>query len=159
MCLCASVGKPTLLPNIMDSQLEAVRQDIHGVKEKIVRTEQSLAAAKQAGNNGGDEEVKFLRGRLEKLDSQLLSLQEEKNILLRSQASSKHAFSSYILAYLCSGYSSSRMTYCGGCLYMQLQIRIVFAPCCTPFRKAHSRKLVPSACIVHFKNWTVDFLQ
>ena len=99
MCLCASGGKPTLLLTTMDSQLEAVRQDIRSVKDKIVEIEQELAIAKQAGNKGGEEEVRFLRGRLEKLDSQVLSLNsqvlslsEKENILLRRQASGNHCF-------------------------------------------------------------------
>ena len=109
MCLCASGGKPTLLLNIMDSQLEAVRQDIHDVKEKIVRIEQNLASAEQAGNKGAEEEVRFLRGRLEKLDSQLLSLNEKENILLRGQASGNH------------------------CLQLVHAGLLVFSSCCTPF--------------------------
>lgn len=79
----------------MDSQLEVVRQDIRDVKGKIAKTEQNLAVAERPGNKT-EEDVKFFRGRLEKLDSQLVSLnnllsglQEEKNILLRSQALSK----------------------------------------------------------------------
>ncbi|DBA90678.1 TPA: hypothetical protein ACH3X1_003895 [Trebouxia sp. C0004] len=47
-----------------------------------------LAIAKQAGNKGGEEEVKFLRGQRLSLNNQLSGLQEEKNILLRSQAPS-----------------------------------------------------------------------
>ena len=63
----------------MDSQLEPFRQDIRNVRERIVKYEQKLAAAERAGNK---EEEKSL------LDL-LRSLQEEKNILLRSQAPSK----------------------------------------------------------------------
>ena len=80
----------------MESQLEAVRQDIRSAKDKILETEQDLTIAKQAGNRGGEEEVKFLRGQLLSLNGQLLSLnnqlsgmQEEKNILLRGQAPGK----------------------------------------------------------------------
>ena len=76
----------------MESQLEAVRQDICSVKDKIMAIEQDLVIAKQSGNKGGEEEVNFLRGRLEKLDSQLVSLQEKENILLRGQASGNHCF-------------------------------------------------------------------
>ena len=72
----------------MDSQLEAVRQDIRDVKGKIAKTEQTLAAAERPGNKI-EEDVKFFRGRLEKLDSQLVSLQDKENILLRSQTPSK----------------------------------------------------------------------
>ena len=85
----ASGSKPTLLLNTMEIQLEAVRQDIRDVKDEIVEVKQELAIAKQAGTKGDEEEVRFLRGRLEKLDSQLLNLQEKENILLRSQAPSK----------------------------------------------------------------------
>ncbi|DBA78580.1 TPA: hypothetical protein ACH3X1_008513 [Trebouxia sp. C0004] len=71
----------------MDDQLEAVRQDIRSVKDKIVKTEQDLAIAKQAENKGGEEEVKFLHGQLLSLNNQLSGLQEKENILLRRQAS------------------------------------------------------------------------
>ena len=73
----------------MESQWEAVRQDIRSAKHEVVEVKQDLAIAKQADNKGGKEEVRFLRGRLEKLDSQLLSLNEKENILLRSQAPGK----------------------------------------------------------------------
>ncbi len=59
----------------MDSQLEPVRQDIRNVQERIVKYEQKLAAAEQAGNK---EEEKSL------LDL-LRSLQEKENILLPSK--------------------------------------------------------------------------
>ncbi|DBA91896.1 TPA: hypothetical protein ACH3X2_003802 [Trebouxia sp. C0005] len=72
----------------MDSQLDAVRHRICKAEDEIVETKQELAAAKQAGNKGGAEEVKFLRGQLLSLNNQLSSLQEEKNILLRSQTPS-----------------------------------------------------------------------
>ncbi|KAL0035626.1 hypothetical protein WJX79_004059 [Trebouxia sp. C0005] len=91
MRYCRSGGMPTLLPTTMESQLEAVRQDICSVKDKIMAIEQDLVIAKQSGNKGGEEEVNFLRGRLEKLDSQLVSLQEKENILLRGQASARPA--------------------------------------------------------------------
>ena len=85
----------------MDDQLEAIRQDIRSVKDKIVKIEQDLAIAKQSGNKGGEEEVRFLRGRLEKLDSQLLSLQEKENILLRVKHQASVALSLYVLTKLC----------------------------------------------------------
>ncbi|DBB06105.1 TPA: hypothetical protein ACH3X3_009664 [Trebouxia sp. C0006] len=72
--------------NVMESLLEAVRQDICSDKDEIVEFKQELAIAKQVGNKGGEEEVRFLPRRLEKLDTQLLSLNEKENILLRSQA-------------------------------------------------------------------------
>ena len=81
--------KPTLLQNVMESLLEAVRQDICSAKDEIVEVKQELAIAKQVGNKGGEEEVRFLPRRLEKLDTQLLSLNEKENILLRSQAPGK----------------------------------------------------------------------
>lgn len=62
----------------MDGQLEAVRQDMHTVKDEIAEVKQSLAVAEHAHN-----------ALLLSLNNQLLSLQEEKNILLRSQAPSK----------------------------------------------------------------------
>ena len=76
----------------MESQLKAVRQDICSVKDKIMAIEQDLAIANQSGNRGGEVEVNFLHGRLEKLDSQLVSLQEKENILLRGQASGNRCF-------------------------------------------------------------------
>ena len=63
----------------MDSELEPVKQDICSVRERIVRYEQKLAAAEQAGNK---EEEKSL------IDL-LSGLQEKENILLRNQAPSK----------------------------------------------------------------------
>ena len=63
----------------MDSELDPVKQDIRNVRERIVRYEQRLAAAEQAGDT--EEEKSFI---------DLLSrLQEKENILLRSQAPSK----------------------------------------------------------------------
>ncbi|KAA6429048.1 MAG: hypothetical protein FRX49_01158 [Trebouxia sp. A1-2] len=72
--LTKGVG-PTLLLSIMDGQLEAVRQDMRSVKDKIAEVKQGLAVAEHAHN-----------ALLLSLNNQLLSLQEEKNILLRSQA-------------------------------------------------------------------------
>ncbi|DBA91414.1 TPA: hypothetical protein ACH3X2_003946 [Trebouxia sp. C0005] len=69
----------------MDSQLEAVRQDIGSVKDEIVKTKQDLAAAEQAGNKGKE---RVLLDLLLSLNNQLLSLQEEKHFLLRNQAPS-----------------------------------------------------------------------
>ena len=73
----------------MDSHLEEVRHRIRKAEVEIVEVKQELAIAKQAGSKGGEEEVRFLRGRLDKLDSQLLSVNEKDNILLRIQAPSK----------------------------------------------------------------------
>ena len=95
---CALVGKPTLLLVNVHIQLEAVRQDIRSVKDKVGDMMQDLVIAKQAGNKE-KEKVKFLCGRLEKLVSQLLRLHEEKNILLRGQASGNHCFQLDMLAY------------------------------------------------------------
>ncbi len=64
----------------MDGQLEAVRQDIRSVQERIIKYEQDLAAAKEA-RNGEQERLLF---------QLLVGLQEEKNILLRGQAPGKH---------------------------------------------------------------------
>ena len=89
----------------MDSQLKQVQRK---VEEEIVEVKQDLALAKQAGNKGGEEEVRCLCGRLEKLDSRLLSLQEEKNILLREQGSGNH------------------------CLQLVHAGLLVFSSCCTP---------------------------
>ena len=80
----------------MDSQLEAVRHKIPKVEDKIEKIEQDLAAAKEAKN--GEQERKLfdmllsLNNQLSGLNNQLSGLQEEKNILLRSQAPSKPCF-------------------------------------------------------------------
>ena len=66
----------------MDGQLDPVKQDIRNIQERIVRYEQKLAVAEQAGNK---EEEKSLINLLS-------SLQEKENILLRSQAPSKPCF-------------------------------------------------------------------
>ena len=73
----------------MDSQLDAVRHRICKAEDEIVEIKQELATAKRAGNKGGEEEVKFLRGQLLSLNNQLSGLQEKENILLRSQTPSK----------------------------------------------------------------------
>ena len=52
----------------MKSQLEEVRHKIRKAEDEIVDVKQELAIAKQAGNKGGEEEVRFLRGRVEKLE-------------------------------------------------------------------------------------------
>ena len=70
----------------MDSQLEAVRQDIHDVKDEIKEVKQKLAAAEQAHNA---EKEQSLFNLLLSLNNQLSGLQEKENILLRSQTPSK----------------------------------------------------------------------
>ena len=86
MFLCALGGTPTLLLNPMDSQLEAVQHRVRTVEGRLVEAEQDLAAAKEAKN--GEQERKLF-DLLLSLNNQLSGLQEEKNILLRSQAPSK----------------------------------------------------------------------
>lgn len=68
----------------MDSELEAVRQAIRNVGDKIVMTEQKLAAAEHAHNA-----VKSRFDLLLSFNNQLLSQQVKENILLRSQAPSE----------------------------------------------------------------------
>ncbi|DBA92322.1 TPA: hypothetical protein ACH3X2_003743 [Trebouxia sp. C0005] len=68
----------------MDSQLEAVRQDIREVKGKIAKIEQNLA--EQAHNA---EREKSFFDLLLSLNNRLSGLQEETNILLRSQTPSQ----------------------------------------------------------------------
>ena len=70
----------------VDSQLEAVRQDIHDVKDEIVEVKQKLAAAEKAHNA---EKEQSLFNLLLSLNNQLSGLQEKENILLRSQTPSK----------------------------------------------------------------------
>ena len=79
----------------MDSQLEAVRQDIRDVKDEIVEVKQKLAAAEQAHNA---EKEQSLLNLLSGLQNQLSGLQEEKTILLQNQAPSKP---NLVLALLC----------------------------------------------------------
>ncbi|KAL0047747.1 hypothetical protein WJX82_010836 [Trebouxia sp. C0006] len=71
----------------MDSQLEAVRQDIRDVKDEIVEVKQKVAAAEDA-HNAEREQSHF--NLLLSLNQQLSGLQEKENILLRSQAPRKH---------------------------------------------------------------------
>ena len=75
-----------LLLRTMDGQLDPVKQDMRNIQERIVRYEQKLSIAEQAGNK---EEERKLFDMLLSLNNQLSGLQEEKNILLRSQAPSK----------------------------------------------------------------------
>ena len=70
----------------MDSQLDAVRHRICKAEDEIVKTKQDLAAAEQAGNKGKE---RVLLDLLLSLNNQLLSLQDNENILLRNQAPSK----------------------------------------------------------------------
>ena len=88
----------------MDSQLEAVRQDIREVKGKIAKIEQNLA--EQAHNA---EREKSFFDLLLSLNNRLSGLQEETNILLRSQTPSKP------------------------CLQVTHTGSPVFTSCCTPF--------------------------
>ncbi|KAL3135946.1 hypothetical protein ABBQ32_006989 [Trebouxia sp. C0010 RCD-2024] len=67
----------------MDSQLEEVRHKIPKVEDKIEKIEQALATAEEAKN--GEQERKLF-DMLLSLNNQLSGLQEEKNILLCSQA-------------------------------------------------------------------------
>ena len=59
--------------------MDPVQQDIRNVQERIVRYEQKLAVAEQAGSKEEEKSLVDL----------LRSLQEKENILLRSQAPSK----------------------------------------------------------------------
>ena len=88
MFLCALGRQPTLLLNTMESQLEAVRQDIHRAEDEIVETKQDLARAIRAGNK---EKERLLFELLLNLNNQLRGLQEKKSILrsCRSQAPGK----------------------------------------------------------------------
>ncbi|KAL3153074.1 hypothetical protein ABBQ38_012094 [Trebouxia sp. C0009 RCD-2024] len=81
----------------MDSQLEAVQNEIRKVDDAVVEVEQDLATAKQdlataKQTNDKEQERCFrdlllsLNNLLLNLNNQLCGLQEEKNILLRSQA-------------------------------------------------------------------------
>ncbi len=92
----------------MDSQLEAVRQDIGSVKDEVVKTKQDLAAAKEARN--GEQERLFFQLLLS-LNNRLSGLQEKENIILRSQAPSKP------------------------CLQLVHTGSPVFTSCCTPFNE------------------------
>ena len=70
----------------MNSQLDAVRHRICKAEDEIVKFKQDLAAAEQAGNKAKE---RVLLDLLLSLYNQLVSLQEEENILLRSQTPSK----------------------------------------------------------------------
>ena len=77
----------------MDSQLEAIQQRVCTVEGRLIRAEQDLAAAEQAGNK--EKESKLfdlllsLNNQLLSLNNQLGGLQEKENILLRGQAPGK----------------------------------------------------------------------
>ena len=70
----------------MDSQLEAIQQRVCTVEGRLVRAEQDLAAAEQAGNKEKESKLFDL---LLSLNNQLGGLQEKENILLRGQAPGK----------------------------------------------------------------------
>jgi len=70
------------------SQLLAVQQEIASVKADIQQEKQDLATAEQAGD---EARVDFLR-------KSLLSLREERIILLRGQASGQHCLPCHPLA-------------------------------------------------------------
>ena len=70
----------------MDGQLEVVKHRICRVDDEILETKHKLAAAKEAKKA---EQEKLLLELLLSLNMHLNGLQEEKNILLRSQAPSK----------------------------------------------------------------------
>ena len=69
----------------------------------MLRGENSQDRAGFGSSRGGNEqgERESALDLLLSLNNQLLSLNEVKNILLRRQAPSKHAFSLYMLAYPC----------------------------------------------------------
>ena len=67
----------------MDSQLEAVRQEVCEVKGKIAKTE--LKLAEHAHNVGKEKSFDLLLS----LNRRLSGLQEEENIILLSQAASE----------------------------------------------------------------------
>ncbi len=75
-------------------QAQEVQQQINVVLGEVSEVEITLAAAEQADNG---EKVRFLRGRLEKLDSQLVSLREEKTLVLRGQQGGEHCSPNYYL--------------------------------------------------------------
>ena len=96
MFLCALGASPSLLLSTMDSQLEAVRQDVRSVKDKIVKIEQDLATNDKEKERfmydlllGLNNQLDGLNNQLGGLNNQLSGLQEKENILLRSQAPSK----------------------------------------------------------------------
>lgn len=66
--------------------MEEVRHRIRKAEDGTVKIKQVLAMAKQTGNRGGEEEVKFVCNQLLSLNNQLSSLQEKDNILLQNQA-------------------------------------------------------------------------
>ena len=70
----------------MDGQLDPVEQDIRNIQERIVRYEQKLAVAEQAGNKEAEESLINLLSGLIKL---LSGLQEKENVLRRNQTPSK----------------------------------------------------------------------
>ena len=70
-------------------QVLAVQQEIKDVRGEISEVKTSLAEEKKAWHK---KEVDFLWGRLEKLDTQLVSLREKENLYLRAQQGGEHRF-------------------------------------------------------------------
>ena len=70
--------------------LQEVQQQIMAVVEKVSEMETSLAAAKQAGD---DDEVKYLRDRLEHLDRERIILREMENKLTVTLPGGQHCLS------------------------------------------------------------------
>lgn len=86
--LSALGGKPALLLSTMNSQLEAVGDEIRQVEDDIVGVKRDLAEAKEA-KNGQERSLVDLQI---SFNNQLPSLNEKENILLSGQASGKHCF-------------------------------------------------------------------
>ena len=63
-------------------QVLAVQQEINDVRGEISEVKTSLAEEKKAGHK---KEADLLWDRLEKLNTQLVSLREKENLLLRAQ--------------------------------------------------------------------------
>ena len=86
-----------MLPNTAHTQLQAVQQDIKDVKAELYQVKQDLAKAKSDNDN---QEVDFLRKRVEAMDKQLSSLREKDNILLRDLLGGQHCFLPLLMAFL-----------------------------------------------------------
>ncbi|KAL3139354.1 hypothetical protein ABBQ38_003689 [Trebouxia sp. C0009 RCD-2024] len=86
----------------MDSQLEALQDRVCAVNRRMIKAKQDLVAAKEAKNG---EQIRSLFELLLSLDSQLLGLDEEQNVLLRTWQASMRSNSH-------SAYTT-RVTYIG----------------------------------------------
>lgn len=77
------------------SQLGTLRTEIGGLKAKILKSEEALAASQST------TETDFQHKQLEQLNRQLSSLREQETIVLQGQVSGEHCLRRYLLPLSC----------------------------------------------------------